>query len=301
MREPATERSALVSIVIPAFNAARFIPETIRSVLAQTHRNLEVIAVDDGSTDDTRDVLRTFCAMDDRIRLIEQANAGVSAARNAGARLARGTFIGFLDADDTMPPGAVEAIVLRFASDDSFGLVQSDHKTMDVDSVKGDVIYSFPKEGWVLDDLLLLAEGTSIFCVGSWLVKREIFQQSGGFDPQLSNGADHEFYFRIGKLCKIGRVPEVGFYYRMHATNMHSNVALLERDVLQAYGKADELRLFKSFWFKRKCYANLYSVLAGSWWKCGGSKARGGLFILRALIAYPPVFVRLLRKFIRLP
>lgn len=297
MREPATDASPLVSIIIPAFNAARFIPETIRSVAAQTHRNLEIIAVDDGSTDDTREVLRAFCEEDPRIRLIEQANSGVSAARNAGARLARGEFLGFLDADDTLPPGAVEAILRKFASDQSFGLVQSDHMTMDVHSVKDEVIYSFPKEGWVLDDLLLLSEGTSIFCVGSWLVKREIFQQSGGFDPRLSNGADHEFYFRTAKLCKFGRVPEVGFYYRMHAANMHSNVALLERDVLRAYWKADELGLFKSPWFKRRCFGNLFFVLAGSWWRDGGNKTRGGLFLLRAIIAYPPVLLRLLRKF----
>ncbi|MFA5975531.1 MAG: glycosyltransferase family 2 protein [Elusimicrobiota bacterium] len=94
----------LVSVIIPTFNRAYCLRRAIDSILNQTHRNVEVIVVDDGSTDETRELMRSAYAQEPRVRYVYQENAGVSAARNHGLSLARGEFISLLDSDDEWYP-----------------------------------------------------------------------------------------------------------------------------------------------------------------------------------------------------
>ena len=101
----------LVSIVIPAYNTAQYITQTIESLFRQTHKNIEVIVVDDGSTDDTLSVLQKYAAGDERVRVFTQENAGVSAARNHGIREARGDYLIFLDSDDWLEDDAIEILL----------------------------------------------------------------------------------------------------------------------------------------------------------------------------------------------
>src|SRR5271165_7143352 len=95
----------LISVVIPTYNYGRYVPQAVESVLAQTFKDFEIIVVDDGSTDDTPQQLEPY---QDRIRVHKQANQGVSAARNAGVRLARAALVAFLDADDVWHPRKLE-------------------------------------------------------------------------------------------------------------------------------------------------------------------------------------------------
>ena len=106
--------TSLVSVIIPCYNAAPWIEETLHCVTNQSHSNLEVIVVDDGSTDETWAALQRF--VDPRIRLFKQPNAGAATARNVGLQSARGTFIQFLDADDVMSPGKIAAQLLAAES-----------------------------------------------------------------------------------------------------------------------------------------------------------------------------------------
>lgn len=286
----------LISVVIPAFNAGRFLAETIQSVLGQTHECLEVIVVDDGSKDNTQQVVEGIRRSDTRIRLITQPNSGVSVARNAGASVSRGAFIAFLDADDTLAPNSLQLKLEKLVSDASLGLVHCDYQEMDAESRRYGPTHSFLKEGHVLDELLLLDEGTSFFSLSSCLMRMEIFKRAGAFDRELSNCADHEFLFRVAKLCRVGRAPHLGFYYRIHPNNMHSNIKLLEKDLVVAYEKADDYNLFRNSLFRRRCYGNMYFVLAGCWWNDEGDKWRGTRYLLRALWTYPPTVFRLARK-----
>lgn len=114
----------LVSVIMPCYNAARFIADAITSVLGQTEASWELIVIDDGSTDGSADVVRRFA--DPRIRLITQANAGVSAARNAGLAGSRGEFVAFLDADDRMRPDRLRVPLEIFAAEPSIDLVVCD-------------------------------------------------------------------------------------------------------------------------------------------------------------------------------
>src|SRR5690349_14194018 len=98
----------LVSIIVPTFNRAYCLGRTVRSALAQTHAGIEVIVVDDGSTDGTRELVRELMAADGRVRYAFQSNRGVSAARNRGLKLAAGAFVAFLDSDDVWKPWKLE-------------------------------------------------------------------------------------------------------------------------------------------------------------------------------------------------
>ncbi len=113
-----------VSIIMPCYNAARFIAEAIASVIAQTESSWELLVIDDGSTDGSAEVVRRFT--DPRIRLISQANAGVSAARNAGLAASKGEFVAFLDADDRMRPDRLQLPLELFARDSTLDVVVSD-------------------------------------------------------------------------------------------------------------------------------------------------------------------------------
>src|SRR5262245_36702982 len=97
-------KAPAVSVITPAYNAASYLPETIASVLAQTHRDFELLIIDDGSTDDTLEVARRFAAADARISVASVPNSGPAAARNAALRAARGEFIALLDSDDVIAP-----------------------------------------------------------------------------------------------------------------------------------------------------------------------------------------------------
>lgn len=100
-----------VSVIIPSYNAAEYIAQTLESVLAQTLSDIEVIVVDDGSTDSTRDVVAEFACKDSRVTLVEQANQFAGVARNNGMAKARGTYLYFLDADDYIEKTALEELV----------------------------------------------------------------------------------------------------------------------------------------------------------------------------------------------
>ena len=104
-------QEALVSVIVPAFNAASYIRQTLNSVLAQTYRKIEVILVDDGSSDSTAKIVEEFVARDPRFQLIRQANAGVGAARNTAIKRARGKYLAPLDTDDLWFPKKLETQV----------------------------------------------------------------------------------------------------------------------------------------------------------------------------------------------
>ena len=104
------------SIVVPAYNAAATLSDTLLSLTSQTYRDIEIVVVDDGSTDSTASVARSFAARDNRIRLVRQANRGLAGARNSGVAAASGEVVGFCDADDLWLPEKMDAHVLHLQS-----------------------------------------------------------------------------------------------------------------------------------------------------------------------------------------
>ena len=215
--------AALVSVIIPAYNAQRFIERTLVSVLNQSHKEIEVIVVDDGSTDDTAAIVRRIGTGDSRIRLVQQKNAGVAAARNFGIQLSHGAYVAPVDADDLWHPSKLEKQLRVFdAGGNELGLVYTLYRTIDAE----DRLILTPTRthpaGWVFMQHLgqnFIGNGSSL------LIRRDVLVERGGYSSRLRNsGAEgsEDFFLQLGIASKyrFGVVREHLVGYRRTPGNM---------------------------------------------------------------------------------
>lgn len=216
----------LVGVVIPAFNAERTLDETLRSVRVQTHRALEIVLVDDGSTDATRAVAERHAALDARVTVLHQPNAGVAAARNAGWRHTKAEYLSFIDADDLWAPTKIERqLAALHALGGGAGMAYCWTARLDeagrVTRLYGNVRH----EGDVLAALVqsnFLGSGSNV------LVRRQACIDVGGFDAGLqAAGAqgceDWLFGCRVAEVCRCAVVPEHLVGYRHLSDSMSSH------------------------------------------------------------------------------
>ncbi len=203
----------LVSVIIPAYNASRFIRETLHSALSQTYKEIEIVVVDDGSTDDTAEIVTRFSEADGRVRLLSQQNQGASAARNHGISASTGEFIAFLDADDLWHPTKLEKQVkLLQESPADVGLIYTWCRMIDNEgAITGFSGTYATRRGTVFDYLLVdnfVANGSIA------LVRRCSLPGPPPFDTELSGNEDYYFYLRIARSWKVDYVPEFLVGYR---------------------------------------------------------------------------------------
>ena len=199
--------SILVSVVIPTFNRAHLIEHAVRSVKAQTFKNWELIVVDDGSTDNTTEVLSR---MGSQIRVISQPNSGPSIARNTGVRAASGTYIAFLDSDDTWLPTKLEE-QLELMDQPGVILSATNWKGKDAKDARS-AFESLPFERtWICDrapEFVSRLGGHNIM-LSSWLVRRDILLAIGGFDPAADIAEDNHLLFRLSFKGKFALTKQV--------------------------------------------------------------------------------------------
>lgn len=281
----------LVSVVIPAYNAEPFIQRTVRSVLDQTHADLEVIVVDDGSTDTTASIVRSF--QDPRVRLLARSNGGVSSARNEGIEAARGAYIAFLDADDAMEPTALAEKLSTLAS-------------ARVDWVFSDMLACDPAlepfgllrgtdADLVRTVLLGIDVGVPAAC-SNIVVKRTCVDAGIRFDTRLSNAADQHFVLALASQYPYARIARPLGRYRILPTSMSRNVALYEADHRRLHALAREMGLLKDPRFARQVRANAEWSIGGSWWVNGGARWKGFRHLINAVLIDPGVIIRRLRR-----
>lgn len=217
----------LVSVVIPAWNAAETIAETLLSVRSQSHSALEIIIVDDGSTDETCMLVQQQAATDPRVRLIQQPNGGVARARNTGWRAARGDLIAFIDADDLWSPQKIERqLVALDRAGDGAGLVYSRYALIDRDS---HILKLQDADVPAGDALTQIIKGNIIGNGSAALVRRRVLIETGGFDPALHDAGkqgceDLLFYGRVAEAWTYARVDHPDIGYRYAPGNMSDNV-----------------------------------------------------------------------------
>jgi len=222
----------LVSVVIPAYNAERFIGLTLASVIGQTYHNIEVIVVDDGSSDNTASIARNYCDQDERIQLFQQPNAGVAEARNFGIKQTRGTFIAPLDADDIWYSENLEMQVKMFLSAGSeVGLVYSWWNNIDERGKHTGSVQAARIQGKVHTTLLLhdfIANASSV------LIRRSCLEQLGGYDSNLrlhhgQGGEDWDLYLRIASKYEFRFVPKILIGYRKVTCSMSTDSMQMAR------------------------------------------------------------------------
>jgi glycosyltransferase involved in cell wall biosynthesis len=233
-------RLGLVSIVIPVFNGGRYLRRTIDSVLSQTYRQFEVIAIDDGSTDDSLAVLAEY---DDRIRVYRQANCGnVGAVRNAGIERSVGEFVAFLDQDDWWEPTKLEAQISVFRSNASIGLVHTGVCYFDQDldrEVGPQNPAGRPQDliGCCFETLLL----DNAICNSSVLIRRSATETVGACSLEIAGNTvqDYDLWLRIAQVSQIGFVNRKLTYFRLHSSQGHKDRRAMLRE---------ELRMLNRLW-----------------------------------------------------
>ncbi len=285
----------LVSIIIPAYNSEAYISQTIESVMGQTYKNWELLIIDDGSTDKTSEVIKTFL-QEKKIRYIHQSNAGVSAARNRGIEHAGGDYIAFLDSDDFWLPENLSkkvAVLNDTSIDWTFSNIFHADESLHITGMapRGSDVS-------ILDQCLLWKTAPVPNPCSNVLAKRKCFLQGLRFDTRFSTAADQDFIFYLAKDFSGKLIHDNLLIYRVLPNSMSRNLMALERDHLAVYKKASNNKIFRSFAFKQRCFSNVYFMLAGNWWVNGKNKKRGMMFIFKALLANPLVFIRLMKKII---
>lgn len=212
-------RQPLVSILIPAYNAERWIADAINSVLAQTWQNTEVIVVDDGSVDDTLTIAEKFSSR--HIKVLTQENRGASAARNSALRQAQGDFVQYLDADDLLAPDKIEH-QLRLLLELDTGFIASGAWARFYESPAGARFN--PELVWgdysPIDWLICAWEGGGMMSPAAWLLPRKVIDTAGTWDESLSLNDDGEYFCRVILASEGVRFcPEAKSFYRSGIDN----------------------------------------------------------------------------------
>jgi len=232
------ERSK-VSIIITAYNQRSYLGEAIESALAQSHRNTEIVVVDDGSTDGSEEVATRF----DEIRYIKQKNQGVAAARNVGLRASSGEFIVLLDGDDRLLPHAVETGLKQFSDHPKAMLVAGLARII---NKRGEVIEERNRPLLDGGSYEYLLTGNDVFMPAMAMYRRSVFDSIGLFDERYVPAEDWEMYLRIARSYPIVFYDRVIAEYRIHEANLSRKIALMfaqAHKVLVAqwkYAKRDE-------------------------------------------------------------
>ena len=232
----------LVSVIIPTYNRAAYLQKALQSVNEQTYQTLEIIVIDDGSTDGTRKMLEGYGG---QLRYFYQENRGISGARNSGIKKAHGEYIAFLDSDDFWLPDKTEQQLALFMQHPEYGLVASRCASIRLDGSYREK--NRPgRSGWVLDDLFK----ANFIRTSAAMVKQECFNTIGLFDEDLKECEEYDLWLRIA-----ARYP-MGFINKSLAVYV-DNPDGVSTDSLT--GRLFRLRVLEKKYLKEKIPAQLYS------------------------------------------
>lgn len=221
----ATERP-LVSVLIPAFNAQATLCETVNSALAGTYENIEVVVVDDGSTDGTAKITANLSA-DPRIRIVTQANAGPAKALNAGLAVVRGEFVARLDADDVWHPTKLEKQLQLALAADAPDFIYTFYRYIDTE---GRVLFDGPPQRFPKRAFRRSLYETLVGTGSSMLMRRRTLEELGGWDETHRNSEDLVLQMNAAAHRSFGFVPEYLVGYRIHPRSLSQDSQAM-RDV----------------------------------------------------------------------
>ncbi|MER7009355.1 glycosyltransferase family A protein [Dactylosporangium sp. NPDC000555] len=219
----------LVSVVVPCYNGAEYVRHAVRSALDQTYSNIEVLIIDDGSTDDSRSILET--TFGDRTTIVTTPNGGPSAARNVGLKMANGEYVQFLDADNVLTPGKIARSVEAFAAEPDTDIVFSAiHEPRDYDFTDA-TAFAEQELAQTVERMLerayeLVFPGTGMLALETSqpLFRRDTLLRHGGWDETLTVVEDTELVCRLAMHgAQIRHIPMVGVIYRNHPGDRVTN------------------------------------------------------------------------------
>lgn len=231
LAKPSGLNTPLVSIVIPVFNGKGFIREAIDSVLSQTHPNIELIVLDDGSTDETFKIVDSYPK--ELFVREKQANIGQAATLNKGWGMARGQVVSYLSADDVLLPGAVEEALLALKINSDAVMVYGDYELIDIHSnkIKTVTTEEFDYKELLVDIIVQPGPGPFFY--------KTCLERSGGWDVTLRQVPDYDFWLRLGLLGRFVRIPKTLAQFRIHENSQsyHSTSTQKSDEVIQVVKK----------------------------------------------------------------
>jgi len=228
-----------VSIIIPIYNAEKYLSKTIESVMAQTYTDWEIVAVDDGSTDKTPEILKDYeKKLPKKLRVITQKNSGVSIARNTAIAAARGEYIAFLDHDDLWLPEKLKKQVKLLDSNKKLGLVYSDSYAIDDKGIlkKGTLmsgrlfrLHARMLRGNVFNELFYV----NFIPILTTMVRKNVFNKVGMFDPKYKIAEDYDLFLKIAEQYPIDFTETPLAKYRIYGGNVSKNIEVRVKEDLQ--------------------------------------------------------------------
>jgi glycosyltransferase involved in cell wall biosynthesis len=214
------EAAPLVSVVIPCFNQAHFLTEAIESVFGQTHPHVEVVVVDDGSTDNTAEIAARYPG----VRCVRQENRGLAGARNTGLSRTNGEYLVFLDSDDRLLPNAIRLGLEALAARPECAFVSGQIRVIALD---GGILWEWQPQPRERDSYAALLRRNYIATPAVVLFRRAAFEAVGVFDIAVHACADYELYLRISRTYPVCSHDQVVIDYRLHGGNMSRNPELM--------------------------------------------------------------------------
>jgi len=216
-----------VTIVIPCFNQGTFLAEALDSTYGQTPLPKEIIVINDGSTDNSSEVVRRY----DGVHLIEQSNLGPATARNVGLMNVDTAFVVFLDADDRLMPGAIEAGLNAIKSQTGLAFAFGSFRRINID---GEPIGAPQPMKIRNDHYQTLLQSNHVGMVANVIFNTALARQAGGFNPEFSACEDYDFYLRLAREHPVTSHQQIVAEYRQHSGSMSTNYFLMLSSALQA-------------------------------------------------------------------
>ena len=242
-----------VSVVIPAYNKAELTVKSVESVLNQTYKNIEIIVIDDGSTDNTRQRLSTYA---EKIKYVYKKNGGACSARNLGIRLSTGEYIGLLDCDDSYLPNKIELSVDFLEKHSDFGLV---HNAAFFVDEKDTILRTFSHYksqhiGWIAKRLI----ARNFICNSTVVVRKSCFEKVGLFDESIFTSADWDMWLRLVEQYKVGYINMPLTLYRISGSYILNHIEQSKREELKVIEKAFHRNPRLKLNFKNKIISNVH-------------------------------------------
>lgn len=287
----------LISVIIPNFNYSKYIIYTIESVLAQTYSNLECIVVDDGSTDDSVTLVKQLQVRDNRVKLVEKSNGGLSSARNEGIKNANGEYVSFLDSDDLWEVDKLKNQMEVFDQNEGIDIVYSNCINFNENGIEQYSEHIFEP----YTPLKFIETNSMPGCSSSFMIKRDLITKVGWFDHDLRGSEDQDYLFRCalvgGKFAFCNRLD---VKIRKHSTSMLTNYRkmffnnwyCLEKD-LRLFEKSGQMKLISKKQLNRALELRIQSLR----WYARNDEKRDLIFITYSIGIAKMGWGYLFRKF----
>jgi glycosyltransferase involved in cell wall biosynthesis len=248
----------IISVIIPTYNAQRTILATIKSVQQQTYKDIEIIVINDGSSDRTLEVLETV--NDRRLKVYSFPNGGLPTARNRGITLAKGEYLSFIDADDLWTPDKLEKQLAALQAKPEASVAYSWTAVMlESENYLGKLdFFSGKRVAFTGDVYAKLLVNNFVGNGSNILIKREAIDLVGNFDPSFKSCEDWDYYLRLAAKCRFVVVPEHQILYRKTAGTMSSKGLVMETEGLKVIDKVYQTVPQKLQHLKKRSIANFY-------------------------------------------